>query len=56
MTAALLENELEEHVLDSWHDDYHGHSGPWPDVQDSLFLQRLDSPDRSDRRCRPRLS
>ena len=34
-------------MLDSGRDDYYGHSGSWPDVQDSLFLERLDSPDRS---------
>ena len=34
-------------MLDGGHDDYYGHSGSWPDVQDSLFLERLDSPDRS---------
>ena len=28
-------------------DDYYGHSGTWPDVQDSFFLERLDSPDRA---------
>ena len=33
-------------VLDSGRDDYYGHSGSWWDVQDSLFLERLDSPDR----------
>lgn len=29
-------------VLDFGHDDYYGHSQPWPDVQDSLWLHRLD--------------
>ena len=47
MTASLSGNELETHVLDSGRDDYYGHAGTWPDVQDSLFLERLDSPDRS---------
>ena len=47
MTASLTGEELEAHVLDSGRDDYYGHSGSWPDVQDSLFFERLDSPDRS---------
>jgi hypothetical protein len=47
MTASLSGNELETHVLDNGRDDYYGHSGTWLDVQDSLFLERLDSPDRS---------
>ncbi len=29
-------------VLDYNHDDYYAHSEPWPDVQDSLWLHRLD--------------
>ena len=32
-------------VLDFNRDDYYGHPGSWWDVQDSLFLQRLDSAD-----------
>ncbi len=47
MAASLSDNELEAHVLDGGRDDYYGHSGRWTDVQDSLFLERLDSPDRS---------
>jgi hypothetical protein len=47
LNASLSGAELETHVLDGGHDDYYGHSGTWPDVQDSLFLERLDSPDRS---------
>ena len=47
MTASLSEAELEAQVLDAGRDDYYGHSGSWTDVQDSLFLERLDSPDRS---------
>lgn len=47
MTASLSGEELETHVLDAGRDDYYGHSGSWPDVQDSLFFERLDSPDRS---------
>ena len=46
LNASLSGDELEAHVLDSGRDDYYGHSGPWTDVQDSLFLERLDSPDR----------
>ena len=30
---------LESLVLDVGHDDYYGHSGSWPDVQDSLWLR-----------------
>ena len=40
-------SELEALVLDGGRDDYYGHSGSWLDVQDSLFLERLDSPDRT---------
>lgn len=47
MTATLSGEELETHVLDGGRDDYYGHSGSWLDVQDSLFFERLDSPDRS---------
>lgn len=38
---------LVEKVLDAGRDDYYGHGGAWWDVQDSLFLERLDSPDRT---------
>jgi hypothetical protein len=34
-------------VLDGGRDDYYAHGGPWVDVQDSLFLERLDGPDRT---------
>ena len=47
MTAVLTGKELEAHVLDSGRNDYYGHSGSWTDVQDSSFLERLDSPDRT---------
>ena len=47
MTAVLTGEELEAHVLDSGRNDYYGHSGSWTDVQDSHFLERLDSPDRT---------
>lgn len=47
LTASLSGNELETLVLDANRDDYYGHPGGWLDVQDSLFLERLDSPDRT---------
>ena len=47
LATSLSGEELETHVLDGGRDDYYGHSGSWVDVQDSLFLERLDSPDRS---------
>ncbi len=47
MTAILTGEELDEHVLDSARNDYYGHAGSWTDVQDSTFLERLDSPDRT---------
>jgi hypothetical protein len=47
MGSRLTGKELEEHLLDAGRDDYYGHSGRWVDVQDSLFLERLDSPDRA---------
>ena len=47
LNPALSGNELEMHVLDQGRDDYYGHGGTWVDVQDSLFLERLDSPDRA---------
>jgi hypothetical protein len=47
MTAVLTGEELEAHLLDSGRNDYYGHGGTWTDVQDSAFLERLDSPDRT---------
>ena len=47
MAASLSGNELETHVLDGGRNDYYGHTGRWLDIQDSLFLERLDSPDRA---------
>jgi hypothetical protein len=35
---------LAQQVLDVGHDDYYGHSGTWIDIQDSLWLHRLDLP------------
>ena len=47
MGAVLTGEELEAHVLDAGRNDYYGHGGTWSDVQDSTFLERLDSPDRT---------
>lgn len=47
MADSLTGNELEAHVLDAGRNDYYGHSGRWTDVRSSLFLERLDSPDRT---------
>jgi hypothetical protein len=47
LNSTLSGNELEAHVLDRARDDYYGHSGTWPNVRESRFLERLDSPDRS---------
>jgi hypothetical protein len=35
---------LAAQLLDVNHDDYYGHSGTWLDIQDSLWLHRLDLP------------
>lgn len=35
------------HLLDANRDDYYGHGGTWTDVRNSLFLERLDGPDRT---------
>lgn len=34
---------LDPLLLDAGHDDYYGHSGPWPDIQDSPWLVFLNS-------------
>ncbi len=47
MTAVLSGAELDAHVLDFGRNDYYGHGGVWGDVQDSTFLEPLDSPDRT---------
>lgn len=47
MTAELTGDELETHVLDFGRNDYYAHDRTWNDVQDSTFLERLDSPDRT---------
>lgn len=46
MTARVTGEGLDSHVLDFGRDDYYGHTDSRFDVQDSLFLERLDSPDR----------
>jgi hypothetical protein len=35
---------LAQLLLDAGHDDYYAHSGAWADIQDSLWLHRLDLP------------
>jgi hypothetical protein len=35
---------ITEQVLDVGRDDYYGHGGSWLDIQDSIFLHRLDLP------------
>ena len=47
MTPVLEDDSLDNHLLDVGRNDYYGHSGTWTDVQDSTFLERLDSPDRT---------
>jgi hypothetical protein len=47
LAAFLSGNELDAHVLDAGRNDYYGHDGSWLDVQDSFFLEPLDSPDRT---------
>ena len=47
MTAILADGPLESRVLDHNRDDYYGHAGSWDDLQDSRYLERLDSPDRA---------
>jgi hypothetical protein len=34
---------LPDVTLDVNHDDYYGHAGSWPDIQDSAWLHRLDA-------------
>lgn len=47
MAGLLSGADLSALVLDGGRDDYYGHGGAWTDAQDSLFLERLDSPDRA---------
>lgn len=35
---------LQQEALDVGRDDYYGHSGTWDDIQDSLWLRHLDTP------------
>jgi hypothetical protein len=35
---------LQQQVLDVNHDDYYAHSGTWNDLQDSIWLSHLDTP------------
>jgi hypothetical protein len=39
--------QLSSLFLDYNHDDYYGHPGSWVDIQDSLWLHRLDVPEES---------
>jgi hypothetical protein len=36
---------LSQQVLDFNHDDYYAHSGTWDDIQDSIFLRHLNTPE-----------
>jgi Divergent InlB B-repeat domain len=36
---------LSQQVLDYNHDDYYAHSGSWPDIQDTVFLRHLNTPE-----------
>ena len=47
MVPRVTGEPLGAHFLDANRDDYYGHAGAWPDLQDSLFLDRLDGPDRT---------
>lgn len=47
LNPELIGPTLDFEALDVGRDDYYGHSGSWPDAQDSFFLERLDSPDKS---------
>jgi Divergent InlB B-repeat domain len=38
---------LAQLVLDFNHDDYYGHSGSWPDIQDSIFLHHVNTPEEA---------
>ncbi len=38
---------LQQQVLDFNHDDYYAHSGSWPDVQDTVFLRHLNTPEEA---------
>lgn len=36
---------LQQMVLDYHHDDYYAHSGSWNDIQDTIFLRHLNTPE-----------
>ena len=36
---------LQQMVLDYHHDDYYAHSGTWNDIQDTIFLRHLNTPE-----------
>ena len=38
---------LQQQVLDFNHDDYYAHSGSWPDIQDTIFLHHLNTPEEA---------
>jgi hypothetical protein len=39
--------QLSSLFLDYNHDDYYGHPGSWPDIQNSLWLHRVGAPDEA---------
>ena len=43
MYPSIDDVPLSAKILDPGRDDYYGHSGGWPDAQDSAWLVRLDS-------------
>jgi hypothetical protein len=45
MTPYTDGRPLQQQVLDVGHDDYYAHSGAWDDIQDSLWLTHLDTPE-----------
>jgi hypothetical protein len=44
MFSSTYGQPLTDAVLDVGRDDYYGHNGSWTDIQDSVFLHRLDVP------------
>jgi hypothetical protein len=45
--TVMAGTQLSSLYLDYNHDDYYGHPGSWVDIQDSLWLHRLDVPEES---------
>jgi hypothetical protein len=45
--TVMAGTQLSSLYLDFNHDDYYGHPGSWVDIQDSLWLHRLDVPEES---------